>query len=173
MNYNLQSLDRAEKEFGNLFSQLSNIQSKIHKLLQQHADGKVLKGNELVGWLGEIYTKIVLNGHLVDDSYEHDVQTEDGWSISVKTRKGLNSGWTRSSAIPRIEGEGCPTHLMFVHLNADYGVSDMWLYPWEDLISQGRFKEHIVRGNFRSYYMSVKPSQDNKYKIYSSALSAE
>jgi len=35
---------------------------------------KTLKGNELVGWLGEIYTKIVLNGHLVDDSYEHDVE---------------------------------------------------------------------------------------------------
>jgi len=170
MNYNFESLDLAEKEFSNLFSLLSRTQSKIHDLLQQRADGKVLKGNEIVGWLGEIYTKIVLNGHLVDDSYEHDVETKDGWSVSVKTRKGQNSGWTRSSAIPKIEGEGCPTHLMFVHLNLDYGVAAMWLYPWEDLLKQGRFKKHIVRGNFRSFYMSVNPSQDNKYKIFGTAL---
>ncbi len=145
---------------------LSITQKQIQDKLKEHSDDKVLKGNELVGWLGEIYTKIIFNGYLVDDSFEHDVESFDDLKISVKTRKGRNSGWTRSSAIPKIEGNECPTHLMFVHLNDNYSVSSMWLYPWQDLFTAGRFKKHIVRGNFRSYYMSVNKNKDGKYKIY-------
>ena len=91
-------------------------------------------------------------------------------TISVKTRRGSNSGWTRTSAIPKIEGEEVPTHLMFVHLDEDYVVSEMWLYPWQDLIEKERFRKHIVRGNFRSYYMSVNPTKDQRYKVYASNL---
>ncbi|RWX44764.1 hypothetical protein H206_02082 [Candidatus Electrothrix aarhusensis] len=166
MELDFDTFDRVEKDFDPLFHLLSNTQQQIHDQLEAYADGKVLKGNELVGWLGEIYTKIICNGYLVDDSYEHDVEIDDGVKISVKTRKGNNSGWQRTSAIPKIEGKECPTHLMFVHLNDNYSVMSMWLYPWEDLFVSGRFKKHIVRGNFRSYYMAVNPSKDGEYKIY-------
>jgi hypothetical protein len=166
MDFDFETFDRVEKDFDSLFQLLSRTQKEIHKKLEQHADGKVLKGNELVGWLGEIYTKIVFNGSMVDDSYEHDVETDDNLRISVKTRKGRNSGWTRTSAIPKIEGSDCPTHLMFVHLNDDYSVAEMWLYPWQEILDAQRFVKHNVRGNFRSYYMSVRPNNDNKYKIY-------
>lgn len=170
MDFNFDSMDRIEKDFSGLFATLSMTQTKIRELLAEHADGKVLKGDELVGWLGEMYTKIAVGGYLVDDSFEHDVETTTGIAISVKTRRGTNSGWTRTSAIPRIEGEEVPTHLMFVHLNEDYVVSEMWLYPWQDLIEQERFRKHIVRGSFRSYYMSVNPTKDQKYKVYTSNL---
>ena len=166
MDLDFDTLDRVEKDFNSLFHLLSITQKQIHDRLEEHADGKVLKGNELVGWLGEIYTKIICGGYLVDDSYEHDVETDDGVTISVKTRKGTNSGWQRTSAIPKIEGEECPSHLMFVHLKDNYSVNSMWLYPWQDLYDSDRFKKHIVRGNFRSYYMSVNPQKDGKYKIY-------
>lgn len=166
MDLEFYAFERVEKDFYSLFHQLSIIQKQIQDKLEGHSDGKVLKGNELVGWLGEIYTKIICNGYLVDDSNEHDVETDNDLKISVKTRKGKNSGWTRTSAIPKIEGSECPTHLMFVHLNDQYSVSSMWLYPWQDLIKSGRFKKHMVRGNFRSYYMSVRPNNDGKYKIY-------
>lgn len=166
MDLDFHTFDRVEKDFDSLFRLLSNTQQRIHDKLEEHADGKVLKGNELVGWLGEIYTKIICNGNLVDDSYEHDVETDVGIKISVKTRKGTNSGWQRTSAIPKIEGKDCPTHLMFVHLNDNYSVTSMWLYPWQDLFTSDRFKKHFVRGNFRSYYMSVNPKKDCRYKIY-------
>jgi len=166
MNLDFDTFDRVEKDFDSLFHLLSITQKKIHDKLEEHADGKVLKGNELVGWLGEIYTKIICRGFMVDDSYEHDVETESGLKISVKTRKGNNSGWQRSSAIPKIDGEDYPSHLMFVHLKDNYSVSAMWLYPWQDLLVSDRFKKHIVRGNFRSYYMSVNPGKDSNYKIY-------
>lgn len=170
MNFDFDTMDRVEKDFSGLFVTLSMTQRKIRELLVAHSDGKVLKGDELVGWLGEIYTKIAVDGYLVDDSFEHDVETTSGMAISVKTRRGTNSGWTRTSAIPKIDGEGIPSHLMFVHLNEDYVVSEMWQYPWQDLIEQGRFRKHLVRGNFRSYYMSVNPSRDQRYRVYASNL---
>ena len=166
MEFDFDAFDRVEKDFDVLFYVLADTQKKIQKKLEKHSDGKVLKGNELVGWLGEIYTKILVNGNLVDDSHEHDVEASGNVRISVKTRKGTNSGWARTSAIPKLEGPDCPTHLMFVHLNDDYTVSSMWLYPWQDLLDSGRFKEHVVRGNFRSYYMAVNPGYDKKYRIY-------
>lgn len=166
MDFDFDTFDRVERDFDSLFHMLSITQKRIQEKLEEHADGKVLKGNELVGWLGEIYTKIICNGCLVDDSYEHDVEIDEGIKISVKTRKGTNSGWQRSSAIPKIEGDECPTHLMFVHLNDNYSVCAMWLYPWQYLYTSDRFKKHIVRGDFRSYYMSVNQNKDGKYKIY-------
>jgi len=166
MDLDFDTFDRVEKDFDSLFHLLSITQNKIHDKLEEYADGKVLKGNELVGWLGEIYTKIICNGRLVDDSYEHDVEAVNGIKISVKTRKGTKNGWNRTSAIPKIDGDDCPTHLMFVRLNDNYSVKSMRLYPWQDLYSANRFKRHIVRGNFRSYYMLVKPQDDDKYKIY-------
>ncbi|MBT41586.1 MAG: hypothetical protein CMF12_03580 [Idiomarina sp.] len=166
MNFDFDSMDRVEKDFSGLFECLSMTQRKIRELLVAHSDGKVLKGDELVGWLGEIYTKIAVNGYLVDDSFEHDVETTSGLTISVKTRRGTNNGWRRTSAIPKVNGDGIPSHLMFVHLSENYVVSEMWLYPWRDLLEQNRFRKHLVRGNFRSYYMSVNPSKDQSYLVY-------
>ncbi|MBT3094601.1 MAG: hypothetical protein KME58_17115 [Candidatus Thiodiazotropha sp. (ex Lucina pensylvanica)] len=162
----IESFKDIENEFSELFSQLSNIQSTIREKLTSHADGKTLKGNELVGWLGEVYGKYLFNGYLVDDSFEHDVETQDGLRISVKTRKGTGKGWNRTSAIPKIEGDDCPTHLLFVHLNDSYLVDKMWLYPWGELFEADRFKKHIVRGNMRSYFIQVNEKTDSKFLIF-------
>ena len=55
---------------------------------------------------------------------------------------------------------------MFVHLDENYRVSQMWLYPWEHLRSTNRFQRHTVRGKFRSYIFYVKPGMDTDYEVY-------
>lgn len=125
-----------------------------------------MKGNELVGWLGEIYGKILLRGALVSDREEHDVLSKDGWRVSIKTRKGLQTGWTRTSAIPKVEGAECPTHLLFVHLNDDYSLDRIWLFLWSDLLSAGRFKRHIVRKEHRSFIFEINERKDAEHIVY-------
>lgn len=161
-----QSLRDVEEEFRQIFADLSSLQATIHGRLLEHSDGKILKGDELVGWLGEIYGKYFLGGVLVDDSLEHDVETASGDRVSVKARRGRKTGWNRTSAIPRIVGEDCPTHLLFVRLSIEYLVEKMWLYPWGDLVVADRFKKHMVRGNMRSYYFLVNEHEDAIYEIY-------
>jgi hypothetical protein len=160
------SVAHLEAECRPLFTQLAALQTVIRQKLSAYADGKTLKGDELVGWLGEICGKLHLDGTLVDDSAEHDFVTPKGWRVSVKTRRGSRTGWQRSSAVPRIDGDGCPTHLLFVHLNDDYSVERMWLYSWPDLVANNRFKKHVVRGLQRSFVFTVDPNNDKKYVIY-------
>jgi len=133
-----------------------------------HADGKLLKGYELVGWLGEVYVKLLYDGRLVSDKYEHDVETKRGWRISVKTRRGNGSGWKQSSAIPRFEGEACPTHLASVHLCNNYRLDRIWLYSWPDLCASNRFKIKFVRGEFRSYIFKLDEGMDKDCLAYCS-----
>jgi len=161
-----QELEQLELELQKHLGAINEVQRIIKQKLSQYADGKNLKGDELVGWLGEIYGKLILDGTLVSDDLEHDFKTKDGMRISVKARKGKAKGWSRTSAIPKIEGDDCPTHLMFVHLNDNYSVGKIWLYPWRDLRKSGRFKKHIVRGSLRSYIFHVSPKSDEKYLVY-------
>lgn len=159
-------MEKLHLDIHNHLCAIATEQRIIREQLMQYSDGKVLKGDELVGWLGEIYGKLFLDGRLVSDDLEHDLITKDRKRVSVKARKGNKSKWNRTSAIPRVEGIGCPSHLMFIHLNDDYSVDRIWLYPWQDLQKSGRFKEHIVRGSRRSFYFEVSPESDGKYLKY-------
>lgn len=160
---------RLESELIGLFRQLSSLQMAIQNRLVSEADGKTLKGNELVGWLGEIYGKILLGGTLVSDREEHDFVCPNGQRVSVKTRKGWGSGWKQTSAIPKIDGEECPTDLMFVHLNDDYLIDRVWIYPWKQMIQEKRFASHVVRGQHRAFIFRVDERRDDKYVIYRGA----
>lgn len=164
---NHQAVAQLEGECQALFSELAALQKRIHSKVVAHADGKTLKGNELVGWLGEIYGKLLFAGRLVDDREEHDLVTRDGHRVSVKTRKGWGLGWKQSSAIPRIEGADCPTHLLFVHLNDDYSIDRMWLLEWSHLLATNRFKKHIVRGSQRSFTFAIHEQRDKGHVVYS------
>ena len=164
---NKSAITEVESEFRELFVQLSTIQDIIRQRLTKFSDGKTLKGHELVGWLGEIYGKILLGGRLVDDSEEHDIETTDKLRISVKARKGWSSGWKRSSAIPKVEGFDCPTHLLFVHLNDDYSIDRIWKYEWSYLNHHNRFKKHVVRGSHRSYIFTLDERNDSQFVIFS------
>lgn len=162
----LTAVKSLEAQMAGMFEELSAIQLKIREQLKFFCDGKTLKGNELVGWLGEIYGKLLFGGTMVDDSYEHDIEDADGNRISIKTRKGWKSGWTQSSAIPKIIGDDCPTHLLFVHLDDDYSIHGMWLFDWYYLIKHERFRKHMVRGNLRSYIFRLNESRDQNRRVF-------
>jgi hypothetical protein len=147
------------------FEILNQQRGTIRKKLEQYADGKKLKGDEYVGWLGEVNGKLLLGGELVSDSLEHDLVTEDGRRVSIKARKGEKS-WKQTGIIPEIEGPRCPTHLMFVHLNKNYSVERIWLYPWKKMRESGRFKHKEVRGGSRAYFFVVNPKSDAEYLVY-------
>ena len=157
-------MEALQTELENEFRIVSDAMKRIKEVLAQHADGKVLKGDELVGWLGEIYGKMLLDGALVDDQEEHDFVASDGSRVSVKARKGRN--WKRSGAIPKIDGPDCPTHLMFVRLGDDYRVKSVWLHEWPELLKSGRFVSHIVRGVHRAFFFEVNEGKDLTKRIY-------
>jgi hypothetical protein len=160
------SVSALEQECKALFTELASLQNKIREKLFTYADGKKLKGNEIVGWLGEIYGKLLLDGNLVHDREEHDFVCPDGSRVSVKARKGFGTGWQRTSAIPKLDGPQCPTHLLFVHLHDDYSIDRIWLFPWSDLATKGRFKSHTVRGSHRSFIFTLDEKKDKEHVIY-------
>ncbi len=155
------------ERIGGKLEQISAAFQSIKNELSQYADGKILKGDELVGWIGEIYGKLLLNGSLVDDKYEHDFEAGDK-RVSVKARKGTSSNWKITSIISKIEGDNCPTHLMFLHLDDKYSLKNVWLYPWDEIRETGRFKIKTVREQFRGYYFIVQPKNDEMFVIYRS-----
>lgn len=167
----LQDLEALEADLSGHFIKLREEQKAIAQKLASFADGKRLKGDEIVGWLGEVYGKLLLGGKLVADTEEHDFETPDGKRISVKTRRGSAGGWKQSSVIPKIEGDSCPTHLMFVHLSEDFQLNRIWLYPWGDLVMVDRFKPKIVREKQYGYTFMVNPTTDAAYSIYASKSS--
>lgn len=162
----IKSVKQFEGEILPITNKLRELHNDIRRKCEQHANGRYLKGNEIVAWLGEIYVKLLLGGHLADESEEHDVLATDGKRISVKTRKGTNSGWRRTSSIPRISGPKLPTHLAFVHLSDTYGLDRIWLLPWRYLKNSGRFKQKNIRGSKLDYYIYLDERRDAKYLIY-------
>ena len=74
---NPNAVGELEAECQALFTQLAELQKEIREKVSVHADGKNLKGNELVGWLGEIYGKLLFDGTLVSDREEHDFVTDN------------------------------------------------------------------------------------------------
>lgn len=154
-----------------LFEDLLSLQIQIREKISKYADGKHLKGHELVGWLGEIYVKLLLGGTLVHDRHEHDVEVIGNWRVSVKARRGKNAGWRQTSPIARFEGEGCPTHLAFVHLHNDYSLDRISLFEWKHLCATNRFIPHSVRGTFRSYIFTVDEKRDCEFIIYDASRS--
>lgn len=167
-------VQKLEQTLANDFRAVSEAVLRIRGVLESKADSKSLKGDELVGWLGEVYGKLFYDGTLVDEQQEHDFVDKIGRRISVKARRDRGNGasWKRSSGIPRIKGKDCPTHLLFVRLSEDYRVKDMWLYDWKALLKAGRFKSHKVRGEHRAYYFSVKVRLDKGNLEYSEPVSS-
>jgi hypothetical protein len=157
-----------EAECQPLFSKLAALQKEIRDKLRVRADNKNLKGDELVGWLGEIYGKLFYDGELVGDENQHDFVSDNCRFVSVKTRKGWKKGWKEAGTIPKKVGSDCPTHLLFVHLNDDYSLDRMWLFDWVQLANTGRFKEKMVRGSQRAFTFAIDEEADGPHVVYES-----
>lgn len=159
------SIQRLGASLASDLSGIADATRNIRARLQEHADGKLLKGDEITGWLGEVYGKLLVNGRLVSDEYDYDIMAGN-LRISVKARKGNAAGWNITSIIPKVEGEDCPTHLMFLQFASSYALFRVWLFPWDDLRRGQRFMEKKVRGEHRGYYVKINASRDSGYLIY-------
>lgn len=92
-----QKLEQIESDLKEHFKIITKEQTTIREKLEYYSDGKKLKGDEIVGWLGEVYCKLLFDGKLVSDDKEHDFETTKGDRISVKARKGNGKGWNRTA----------------------------------------------------------------------------
>lgn len=163
----LKALETESKKY---FEAVKKANDDVKSHLQGYIKtGRILKGYEIVGWYGEIAIQELLGGEVIaDDTKDYDVvNVVKGERYSVKTRKGFEGNWNVTSLIPSntIESDS-PTHLVFVHLNDEYGVESVWCYPWEDLVSENRLRPKKVKGVVRGYTLSVKKSLDKKYLVY-------
>lgn len=145
---------------------LINIQDKIKEILLPMADGKQLRGNDIVGLLGEIYAVKMLSGKLLPDGKETDIDVPDcKMRVSVKARKETSdkNNWKQTSDIHKIKDSDC-THLMFIKFDKEYRVANVWLYPWE--VVEKRAEKHNSRGTMMGYIFRVNPKEDEKYLRY-------
>jgi hypothetical protein len=144
-------------------AELATINAKIKGALKPFSDNKTLKGDEVIGWLGEVFCNALLQGNLVDD--QHDFEANDK-RISVKARKGDNIGWNISGIIYQKKEKRDPTHLMFVHFNNDYTIDRIWEYEWSYLVESGRLKPKKVGDNERGVIFTVRNVKDKEYVVY-------
>ncbi|MDO7876679.1 hypothetical protein Q5H93_18180 [Hymenobacter sp. ASUV-10] len=168
MVLDITKIEKATNSIATDLDALLNSQCKIKDSLLHFSDGKNLKGDELTGWLGEIFAKILFNGTLVDESHEHDfiVPTSDE-KYAVKARKGKNKGWNITSAISKIEGGDCPDFLLFIHFDTKYSIESIWKYNWKEILAEKRFKPKKVRGEGNRWYFQVTPTKDKARLVYS------
>jgi hypothetical protein len=159
--------DSVQKLHSEILKDLELIQTSyasVKRRLNLESDGKKLKGNELVGWLGEIYAKLLFGGKLVSEKFDHDLELIGDLRISVKARKGKS--WKVSSAIPKIEGQDLPTHLLFIRLNDDYSLASAWFFKWDELLKSRRFEKKFVRGQQRGWTFTVKSVDDKDNLLF-------
>jgi len=158
--------------FDVLAKKLSRINLSIKQFLTPYADDKVLKGDELVGWLGEIYGKLFYDGILVDDTHEHDFESKELPRCSVKARKGYSNGWNRSGLIRNVKGLNCPTHLMFIHFNDDYSIDRIWVYKWKYLVKSKRLRQKKVRNKDLGWQVFVSDKDDDRFLVLNNRMSS-
>lgn len=152
------------KQFSGRLHQLAvlsdEIASELHKIT-----GKKAKGDQLVAVLGEAAVAALTGGRVLPgETTETDVLVGKT-RISVKTRRGTGKAWTQTSAIPT-NAPGAVDYLAFVNLDNSYRVKKIWLFPWYQLIKNGRIKPKKVHGNPRGFYFVLSPQRDASFQVY-------
>lgn len=164
---NHKNVQQTENELRSVLEELAGIHGKVREAIKHYVEGFALKGNETVGWLGEMYVAQLLGGTIKDDSYSYDIKAVNKrgkkMRVEVKTRRKVTGkkGWRRTGIITLKDGEKPPTHLAFVKLAEDYSLSGIYLYPWDE-IDKERLKLFKVKGQQRGYYFRVR-DDDDKY----------
>jgi hypothetical protein len=64
-------ISQNEEDFDCIKKATKRIKDRISK--SKYSDGKPWKGDELVGWIGEVYGKLMLGGNLTREGLEYDL----------------------------------------------------------------------------------------------------
>lgn len=137
------------------------VASDLHRIT-----GKKAKGDQLVSVLGEAAVAALTGGTVLpSEDTETDVLVGK-LRISVKTRRGNGKGWTQTSPISSNHPKAID-YLAFVHLNSSYLVNKIWLFPWKQLLKDGRVRSKKVRENSRGFLFHLSPQRDAPFLIFS------
>ncbi|NJC27158.1 hypothetical protein [Neolewinella antarctica] len=164
-------MEKAQSELKTVLNELYKIHDKVHKEIQKQAPKFKLKGNETVGWLGEIYTAKFYGGEIVKDESSYDVivneDKEDEKRLEVKTRRRTSgSSWRNSGVIGFTKiGEVPPTHLIFVILKNNYTIESIYEFEWDD-VSTTRFRDSIVKKKVRGYFVRLLDTDNENHRRY-------
>jgi hypothetical protein len=154
---------------------LKSVNETVKKAIEPHVtpllarnSSFTLKGNEVVGWIGELYAATVQGGEIKSDSESYDIVRENGKKVEVKTRRQSKDGstsWKRSGVIS-VDADNPPDYLIFVKLNKDYQLEEMYEFPWSYLKDEERLKEAKSNDNLKGYYIMLAPTIQGEYKVY-------
>ncbi len=160
-----------EKAIRPLLGKLSDAQEKVRTAVEEEANGKLVKGDQITAVLGEVLAAKLLGGRIQVSDKEPDI-IANGMSYEVKTRVHRESStWRESSAIASIDYAKKPDYLLFLELDKDSILSRAWCFPWDFLVDKGRFPEKRSRGNQigHYFYLSTDLENSNEYQIYDRA----
>jgi|AntRauTorckE5430_2_1112549.scaffolds.fasta_scaffold11770_3 hypothetical protein len=140
MNIRHEEVQRIGKELSPVLESLHQIHKTVHNAIKPYTDGFSLKGNETVGWLGEMYAFQFFGGKIEKDSLSYDLTVTDSAGkvekLEVKTRRvTVGSNWSTTGVIKlnQIANDGKfsvdigndqnPTHLVFIKLYNNYSLA--------------------------------------------------
>lgn len=158
-------IDTVKDAISNDLDGLVTLFESIRNELGKHADGKNLKGDEVVSWLGLIYSKMIYGNRLYAGQ-ENYFTDEDGKTYAVKSRKGNSGRWNETGLISEINGEN-PDYLVFMQFNENYKVINIWKYDWATLMNENRFLPKVVKRNRRAWTLTVDVDGDGLWHDYS------
>lgn len=174
----LMTVEDLQQVLKNELNLLTSINDRVKKAIEPLVEPLLaegsnfsLKGNEVVGWLGELYAATLLGGEIESDDKSYDILVKGEAiceRIEVKTRRQSSeksNSWKRSGVIS-VDEKDSPTHVVFVKLDKDYRLDEMYKFGWQYLEKEDRLKEAKSNENKRGYYIVLAPTKQEEWMIY-------
>lgn len=167
----VEQVEALRESVGAHLEAISSAVAAIRASLVDAAPGRILKGGEWVGWLGEVYIALLYAGEVEpSDTFPYDVRLPDGRTVSVKTRRrGQGSNWRESGTISCARGGTDPHQfdfLGFVLLDPQGHLEGIWMLPWDYLLAGDRLKPSRPNNVFRGYQFSLRNYDDEPCRVW-------
>jgi hypothetical protein len=177
MNARHEEVQRIGKELSPVLESLHQIHKTVHNAIKPYIDGFSLKGNETVGWLGEMYAFQLFGGKIEKDRLSYDLTVTDSAGeierIEVKTRRvTASSNWSKTGVIKLkriangskfsvdVDNNQNPTHLVFVKLYNNYSLAAIYKFSIKKLWEDNRLIESTPGKVFRGYTFTLSENTD-------------
>ena len=172
---NMDRIEAIQRELKDDLNTLATIDHKLKEAIKYYVGEFDLKGNEVVGWLGEMYSCHFFDGEIQPDVISYDIlipgKVEE--RLEVKTRRVSKSGKDHGtqSGVIKLTGreQEDPTSLVFVTLTRDYLLQSIYKFPLSEIFGGldniKRLRSSKVKKNFRGYTLTLR-EDDKQYLVY-------